>query len=115
MATIALKGMRFYAFHGYYEFERRIGNNFVVDVDAQVEIKGDPNDNIDKTLNYEEIYKITDRYMQKKYLLLEGLAYDIGVEIKAFDSKVKSVKVVLTKLNPPVGGKVDKAQVTIEI
>jgi dihydroneopterin aldolase len=53
--------------------------------------------------------------MQKKYLLLESLAYDIGVEIKAFDVKVKSVKVVLTKLNPPVGGKVDKAQVTIEI
>lgn len=115
MALIALKGMRFYAFHGYYEFERRIGNNFIVDVEAEVDILGDPNDNIDKTLNYEEIYKISQRFMQKKYQLLEGLAFDIGTEIKSLDQKVKSVKVVLTKLNPPVGGKVDKAQVTIEI
>lgn len=107
--------MKFYAFHGYYDFERRVGNNFIVDVDAVVDIVGDPNDNIDKTLNYEEIYRITEKFMHKKYLLLEGLAYDIGKAIKESDPKVKTVKVALAKLKPPVGGQVDKAVVTIDI
>lgn len=115
MATVSLKGMKFYAFHGYYDFERRIGNNFIVDVDAQVVIKGDPDDKIEKTLNYENVYAITEKYMQKKYQLLESLAFDIATEIKIYDSKVEKVKVTLSKLNPPVGGKVDRAVVSIEI
>lgn len=115
MAIVSLQGMKFYAFHGFYDFERRIGNNFIVDVDVVVDIPEDPDDRIEMTLNYEEVYKITERYMQKKYQLLESLAFDIAGDIKAIDSKVQRVKVSLSKLNPPVGGKVDRAKVIIEI
>jgi 7,8-dihydroneopterin aldolase/epimerase/oxygenase len=115
MALVSLRGMKFYAFHGFYDFERRIGNNFLVDVDATVEIKGDPDDKIERTLNYEEIYKITEKYMHKKYQLLESLAYDIATEIKTYDPKVLSVKVTLSKLKPPVGGAVDRAVVSIDL
>ncbi len=115
MAVVALQGMRFYAFHGYYEFERRVGNNFIVDVEVDIKMSQDPNDRIENTMNYEMVYKITERFMQKKYQLLESLAYDIAEEIKAADDKVNKVKVSLSKLNPPVGGKVDRAKVIIEI
>lgn len=115
MATIELRGMKFYAFHGYYEFERRIGNNFELDVIATVEMTEDPKDRIENTVNYEEIYNISASYMQKKYLLLESLAYDIAQDIKTKHPIVKKIKVVLSKLKPPVGGKVDRALVAIEL
>ena len=115
MAKVALKGMKFYAFHGYYDFERRIGNNFEVDIEATLKISEDPNDRIEATINYEEMYTICERYMQKKYLLLESLAFDIAQEIKANYPIVERVVVLLAKLNPPVGGIVERAEVTIEL
>lgn len=113
--TVALKGMKFYAFHGFYDFERRIGNNFVLDVIADVDLKEDPNDLIDETVNYESLYKICNDIMQQKYKLLESVAFDIASKIKAEFSKVKTVQVRLSKLNPPVGGKVDSSEITITL
>ena len=110
---VALHGMKFYAFHGYYEFERRIGNNYIVDIDTEIHLDGDPLDQIDETVNYEDLYKICKKYMGKKYKLLESLAYDIAQEIKTEHKKVLKVTVVLQKLNPPLGGKVDKSVVEI--
>ena len=37
MATIALEGMRFFAYHGYYEEERILGNDFILDVYVNAE------------------------------------------------------------------------------
>ncbi|MCO6477363.1 MAG: dihydroneopterin aldolase [Phaeodactylibacter sp.] len=37
MATIALEGMRFFAYHGYYEEEQILGNEFVVDIFVNTE------------------------------------------------------------------------------
>ncbi len=37
MPTIALEGMRFYAYHGYYEEERILGNEFILDVYVNTE------------------------------------------------------------------------------
>jgi len=115
MAKVALKGMKFYAFHGYYDFERRIGNNFEVDIEATLKIAEDPNDRIEATVNYEEMYAICEKHMQMKYLLLESLAYDIANEIKTKHPIVEKVDVKLSKLNPPVGGKVERAEVSIEL
>lgn len=107
--------MKFYAFHGYYDFERRIGNNFEIDVEVELQMPEDPNDQIDMTVNYEEVYKVCAKYMQKKYLLLESVAFDIAKEIKSDFSRVEKVTLALSKLNPPVGGKVDRAVVTITL
>lgn len=115
MTKVALRGMRFYAFHGYYEFERRIGNTYIVDVEAYLDISNSPQEQIDRTLNYEKIYTITAQRMESKYQLLETLAYDIATEVKAYDDKVTKLSVTIRKMNPPVGGKVDQAEVTITI
>ena len=115
MATISLKDMKFYAYHGYYEFERRVGNTFHVDVDIEVDMSADPNDQIDNTYNYEKAYDIVNAHMAKKYQLLEGLAYDIADQIKSSHEIVQRVRVCLSKSNPPLKGKVGKAQVTIEV
>lgn len=115
MAAVALKGMKFYAFHGYYEFERRVGNNFILDVEIDIDMNSDPDDQIDNTVNYEEVYTICAKFMQKKYSLLESVVFDIGTEIKSTFKLVNTVEVSLSKLSPPVGGKVDRAVVTVTI
>lgn len=115
MVKVSLRGMKFYAFHGYYDFERRVGCNFVVDVEASLGTAGNPEEHIENTINYEAIYDVCQYFMNKKYKLLESLAFDIANKIKDDYEIVKGVKVILSKLNPPLPGKVDKSEITIEI
>lgn len=115
LMVVSLKGMKFYAFHGFYDFERRVGDYFELDVDVHLRFEGDPKEKIENTLDYEEIYKVSERYMQKNYLLLESLAYDIASDLKRNYDKVEVVEVRLSKLNPHVGGEAERASVTIRI
>jgi len=115
MAKIGLKGMKFYAFHGFYDFERRIGNEFVVDIIVDMSMKRSPDEKIDNTYNYEEIHLITKKFMARRYQLLETLAFDIGEEIKFGNKDIQSVTIKIQKLNPPVGGKTESAFVEITI
>ena len=115
MAQVGLKGMLFYAFHGYYDFERRIGNQFSVDVTIDFEMDEDPKEKITNTFNYEIILDTCKIFMKRRYRLLESLAYDIAKELKESDSIVRSVNVRIEKLNPKLSGKVSKAFVEIVV
>ena len=115
MAKVALYGMKFYAFHGYYAFERRVGDYFELNVEVDIRMDEDPDEKIDQTLDYQYIYQVSEKYMMKKYLLMESLAYDIAKELKDSDGRINTVSVELSKLNPRVGGKADRATVTINL
>lgn len=115
MAKVGLKGMQFYAFHGYYDFERRIGNQFSIDVTIDLDIIEDPKEKITNTFNYEIILEICKIHMKKRYRLLESLAYDIARELKNSDSIIKNINVRIEKLNPKMSGKVEKAFVEITL
>ncbi len=116
MTTIALEGMHFHAYHGFYEEEREIGNHFIVDVYVNVLANlGGTSDDLGQTVNYETIYLICQAEMKKSRQLLEKLAQSIGERIKGFFDQVQTVRVRVRKLNPPLGGRVDSAYVEIEI
>ena len=107
--------MKFYAFHGFYEFERKVGNNFVVDVTVDVNLDANPNEQIENTVNYEDIYTICHKFMRKKYSLLETLAFDIAQSIKDHSELVNNVQVTLSKLNPPLPGKVERSEIVVDL
>lgn len=115
MAKIGLQGMKFYAFHGYYDFERRIGNEFLVDVVVEFPILNSPDEKIGNTYNYEEIHKIVKQYMGKRYLLLETLAHDIAKEVRESHQEIEIVHIKLQKLNPPLDGKTRAAIVELSL
>ena len=66
MSKVALEGMQFYAFHGFYEEEQLIGNYFVVDVYVDTNFMGAAqSDDLGGTVNYETIYFICRLEMKK--------------------------------------------------
>lgn len=116
MATIALEGMHFHAYHGYYEEEKEVGNHFIVDVYVDIMANiGGTSDELGQTVNYETIYLICQAEMKKNRKLLEKLAQSIGERIKGFFDQVQSVRVRVRKMNPPLEGRVDSAYVEVEI
>lgn len=117
MAVIALEGMHFRAFHGLYEEERIIGNDFILDV----EIKADTSkadiihehgiDKIDSTINYETVYEICRIEMTTPHKLLEKLIESIILALKHQFKGMNGAKIKIKKLNPPMGGRVDSSSV----
>lgn len=115
MNKIALKGMQFYAYHGYYEEEQIMGAYYNLDVTVQVDFtKAGNNDNLADTLNYENIYSICKEVMAVPAKLLEHLVQQIEHQLVSYYPSIQGVYIVLDKLNPPLGAKVASSQVSIE-
>ena len=126
MALIVLEGMRFFAYHGYYEEENIIGNDFVVDLIIQTaaeaaaesdELYLGENEEEKKptTVNYETAFLICKAEMSKPAKLLETLASRIITRIDDYFDNVEGVVVRLQKLHPPLGGRVHSAAVVTSI
>lgn len=114
MGLISLEGMEFFAYHGYYDEEQKIGNKYAIDVTIETDLqKAAKTDQLKETINYEEIYRIVANIMLKKHRLLEHVGYEIINAVKATYQEIKGVKVVVTKFNPPIGGVCAKAKVEL--
>ena len=113
--TIYLKGMQFYAYHGCFEEEQQIGTHFTVDVtlvyDAEAAVS---DDDVEKSVNYQLVYKTIQKVMKVPQHLIETVADHIIHEIKQDFPQIQKVTVKLCKLNPPLAGKTEYVAVQME-
>lgn len=115
MAVIALEGMKFFAYHGVYEAERRIGTDFIVDVFVQTAIlPAVLTDELEATVNYETVYQICRMEMDKPRNLIESVLHGIIKRMKQQFPRMMALKVRVRKMNPPLGGRVESAWVEDE-
>lgn len=114
MSTIALEGMHFYAYHGFYEEERIIGGNYLLDIYINANTAfAAKTDDLFETVNYETVYFICQSEMKKSSQLIETVAQRILNRIRDQFDHVQGVRIRLRKQNPPVDGQVDSAYVEI--
>ncbi len=112
MRTIALEGMQFEAFHGYYPEERVLGGKYVVDVWIDV-LPGSPaDDDLEKTINYETIFLVCKQVMAQPVSLLETVIEKIGQKLRLHFKNIAVLKIKVHKLHPPLGGLVAAATLT---
>ncbi len=116
MAVIALEGMHFFAYHGYYDEEQKMGTHFIVDVYIATNTKlAAQKDDLEGTVNYETIYFICRTEMKKTSKMIEAVAQRIIDRLQfVFGERTQGIKVRLRKLNPPLGGKVESAYIELE-
>ena len=112
--SIELKNMRFFAYHGVLPQERVIGNEFVVNVKIETDFsKTMDSDDVNDTLNYAEVYALVKVEMQQPSDLLEHVAGRIFNKLKQTFPQIKMLEVRLAKLNPPIVGEVEMAEIVI--
>lgn len=115
MAMIALEGMEFYAYHGYYQEERIIGGRYVIDVYITTDVRrAAVNDNLERTVNYENVHTICQAVMDEPVKLIETVAEKISLRIKHLYGFIKEMKIRVRKLNPPLNGLVSQAFVEVD-
>ena len=111
---ISLEGLEFFAHHGFYKEEQKIGNKFAVDISIVTDLTGAAeHDELEETINYETLYRIIGHVMKKPTKLLEHIGKMIIDTIFIEFPKVNSIEVKVSKYNPPVGGICHKASVTL--
>ena len=116
MATIAINDMRFYAHHGCFEEERKIGTHFRVDMVFETDTsRAEVSDNIADTVSYLDVYHVVKREMEISSHLLEHVARRVGESVKREFPTVVSVRVKVSKLNPPLGGQMESVSVEVAL
>lgn len=115
MIEIALEGLEFFAYHGMYEGEQATGNRFGADVIIQMPAPSGESDteNIDETIDYEELYQVVQRQFGPPVRLLETIADRVVRDILSNFDQIHQVTVNVYKFNPPVGAICHRARVTL--
>lgn len=115
MGTIALEGLEFFSYHGFYDEEQKIGNKYSVDIIVTADFsEAARRDRLSATVNYEDLYQITATVMQQPARLLEHIAHRIIEEIRFKYPDLQSVEVSVSKFNPPIGGVCHRAKITLK-
>ena len=102
MITIHLYNLRFYAFHGVHEEERLLGNEYEVNADVQFHEEHTEINTLSQTINYAEIFEIIKKRMHIPTDLLETVVMDIGNTIHEKYDYVRSIRISLKKIYPPI-------------
>ncbi|GAB1474888.1 dihydroneopterin aldolase [Bacteroidota bacterium] len=111
---IELVNMEFYAYHGCFREEQIIGNKFTVTLTVETDLSiPAESDELSDAVNYQELYKLVKKEMEITSKLLEHVAKRIVVSIHQSFPAIKKITVSISKLNPPVGGKVEASRVVL--
>lgn len=115
MGLIQIENMEFYAFHGHYKEEQIVGNKFLVDLILETDMSvASKTDNLKDAVNYQKAYQIVKAEMEKKSYLLENIAGRILDSLYSEMTGIKKATVKVSKMNPPVGGRIGSVSVEME-
>ncbi len=113
-SNIFLKGLEFYAFHGVSLQEREVGNTFLVDITITCDLlKASISDDLNDTIDYGKVFEIVKQEMEIPSLLIEHVGGRILRAILEQFKQAARVEVVVSKVNPPLGGQVERVGITL--
>ena len=114
MGLVSLVGLEFFAYHGYYDEEQKMGNKYSVDLTVRADLhRAAEQDELSQTVNYEVLYTVVANEMARKSRLLEHIGYNIIHTIFTEFPPVDEVEISISKFNPPIGGVCQEARVTL--
>ncbi|MCL5256429.1 MAG: dihydroneopterin aldolase [Chloroflexi bacterium] len=82
---IMVNGMVFYGYHGVHPAEKELGQRFVIDLEMVADLsEAARTDDLSKTLNYSEAYRITKEVVEgPSRNLIEAVAEEIAAKVLA--------------------------------
>ncbi|HCL05419.1 MAG TPA: dihydroneopterin aldolase [Chitinophagaceae bacterium] len=102
MFSIHLHQLAIHAYHGLYEEEKVLGNDFVIDLTVQYHPATLPVEQLEQTINYVSLYELVKKHMQVATPLLETVVSNMAIDILAQFSLSEEVYISIRKLHPPI-------------
>lgn len=115
MSKITLQNMEFHAYHGCMEHEKTLGNTFYVNLSMELNtLQAESTDELTHTLNYQEVYDVVKHEMNIPSKLIEHVSRRIADALFSQFNQIDKLNLKLTKMNPPLGAKVESVCIEIE-
>ena len=111
---ISLNKLLFVGYHGLYPEEKKLGNNYSVEIDIDFNPKQAIIDQLDQTIDYVHVYAIVKKWMEIPTALLETLVGKIADDILSSQALANKVFVKITKLHLPIPSFEGNVSVKIE-
>ncbi|TAH03267.1 MAG: dihydroneopterin aldolase [Sphingobacteriales bacterium] len=112
--TIGLEGVQFKGAIGLHPEEKILGNNFLVDFEITFKNTKQPDtENLNETINYCDLYSILETELAQTTDLLETVAQDILDQTLLAYPFLRSIKIKIKKLNPPINAQIANAFVAL--
>lgn len=101
---IELRGLTVRGSHGVFDFEKRDGQDFVVDITVWMDLRpAAETDDLTRTLHYGELAEHAAAVVAGPSRdLIETVSAEIAEVVLAYDSRVDAVEVVLHKPSAPI-------------
>lgn len=113
--SITFSNIRFFAYHGVMEQERKVGNTFEVSLTVYYPFeKAMESDDLGDTLNYAALYDVVADEMAEPSQLLEHVVGRIISHIRREFPLISGGKITLAKLTPPIKGEMASVSVSVE-
>ena len=111
---IVLNRMEFRAFHGCYDLEQQVGNRFTVDLEITAELgEVASEDCVEKAVNYLLVYETVREQMRVTQRTIERVSMNIMDALYARFPQIRHIRCTVSKLAPPLGGKLEKVSVVL--
>lgn len=102
MLTIQLLHLPFYAYHGVYEEEKKLGGEYEVTALIRYTETKMPVLHITETIDYVSVYNLIKQHMQQPRALLETIATTLATDIFSSFAEAEEVSIEIIKKHPPV-------------
>jgi len=111
---VKVSNIRVYAHHGCLAEETAIGSEYLVNVTVNANLtKASISDKLSETVDYVHINHIVKEEMKIPSKLLEHVGKRIINRIFLEIALVKKAAVEVSKINPPIGGDVEKVTIVL--
>ena len=113
--AVRITGIEVYAFHGCNDEEARLGGKYLVDVELFTDFRRSAeSDQLEDTIDYVAVRTIVVEEMAIRSKLIEHVGYRILRRFQSAFSDLNKTRIIVRKLNPPIGGTVKEVAVVIE-
>ncbi len=104
--AILLEGLRFFGYHGLYPEERTLGQRFLVDVTAELDLRNaGRHDEFEETINYQSLYTQVRSIVEgEPMMLIEAVADRTARSILEHFPPVTAVEVTVRKPEATIRG-----------
>ena len=107
--------MEFRAYHGCYDLEQKVGNRFNVELVITTHLGSvAEEDAVEKAVNYLTVYEVVREQMAITQRTIERVAMNIIEAVKERFPQIVEVECCVSKLAPPLGGKIGKVSVVLK-
>lgn len=110
-----MQNCAFFAHHGVFEEEKKLGQRFYVDAVLTVDPGSSlDNDDIEGTVHYGIVFSTIEKIITgtRRYLI-ESLAQDVAKALCVQFPQIQRAEITVRKPNAPVAGVLDYVEVTV--